>query len=577
MTNEAPPPPVGLGREAHQGWGEGAPREPAGGGGPLPPSPSRKGRGSHRLHPGVCPRPPILTRVLTRLGARRGLRADLSALGLGALAALALPPLYLLPVLLVSFPALLTLIDAAPGPAVAARRGWWFGFGLNLIGLYWITEAILIEAARFWWFVPIAVPALSATLALFIAAAAWAARFARAGWPRACALAGAWVLADLARQFVGTGFPWNLLGSVWEFPGRLGDVFIQPAAWVSIHGLTLVTVLLALTPALGRRWIIAGIILVAAWAGAGAIRLDQPMPQAPGLNVVLVQGNVAEGQKFDFNLRVAIFQRYLSLTREGMARAAHAPAAVVRSETAVPPPAVVVWPETAFPGLLDRDERARQIIMQATGGAPALIGTVRFDRNDRPRNSLLALTDSGTVVGHYDKWHLVPFGEYQPDWFPVGIQVVPGGGFARGPGPRTLHVPGLPPVGLLICYEAIFPGQVVDRNDRPAWLVNVTNDAWFGDSSGPRQHLQAARMRAVEEGLPLLRAANTGITAAFNARGHELAQIPRAIADTLVVPLPPALPATLFARIGLVVPFLFSAIILAVGLLAPRRRAQGTQ
>ena len=551
MTDETPPPVVGG------GWGEGAPREIAGGAGPLPPSSSHNGRGGFLRPPVRGPRPPILT----RLAALRGLRADFSALGLGALAALALPPLYVLPALLVSFPALLTLIDASPRPAVALRRGWWFGFGLNLVGLYWITEAILIEAARFWWFVPIAVPALSATLALFIGAAAWVARFARPGWPRACALAGAWVLGDLAREFVATGFPWNLLGSVWELPGRIGDVFIQPGAWVSIHGLTLVTVLLALTPALGRRWMIAGAVTLAVWAGAGIVRLDQPMPAAPGLKVVLVQGNVAEGQKFDFRLAVAIFERYLALTRRGMAQAGSGRA-------------VVVWPETAFPGLLARDERARQLIMQATGGAPALIGTVRYDRHDRPRNSMLALTGSGTVSAVYDKWHLVPFGEYQPDWFPLGIQVVPGGGFARGPGPRTLHVPGVPPVGPLICYEAIFPGEVVDRTDRPAWLVNISNDAWFGDSSGPRQALQAARMRAVEEGLPLLRATNTGITAAFDARGHELAQIPRAIPDFLVVPLPSALPPTLFARFGLAIPVLLSGGVLAVGLLPSWRRAR---
>ena len=126
--------------------------------------------------------------------------------------------------------------------------------------------------------------------------------------------------------------------------------------------------------------------------------------------------------------------------------------------------------------------------------------------------------------GVYDKWHLVPFGEYIPDWLPLPIMVMPGNGFAAGPGPRTLHVPGLPPFGALICYEAIFPGEIVDRDDRPAWLVNVTNDAWFGNSTGPRQHLAAARMRAVEEGLPLLRAANTGISAAFDAHGHELGQ-----------------------------------------------------
>ncbi|HVC59572.1 MAG TPA: apolipoprotein N-acyltransferase [Acetobacteraceae bacterium] len=490
----------------------------------------------------------------------RGLRADLAALGLGAFTALALPPVFALPVLLVSFPALLAQIDAAPGPAVAARRGWWFGFGMNLVGLYWITEAILIEAARFWWLVPFAVPAVSAILAVFVAVAASAARLARAGWPRAMGLAGAWVLADLARQFVATGFPWNLLGSVWEFPGRLGDVFIQPAAWISIHGLTLLTVLLALTPALRWRWRGAGAAVLAAWAAFGLVRLHQPLPPAPGLNVVLVQGNVAEGQKWDRALLNAIFDRYLRLTRQGMARSGDGPA-------------VVVWPETAFPGLLQQDAPARQAIMQATRGNPALIGSVRYDRDDRPRNSLFALTDSGTIAAIYDKWHLVPFGEYQPAWFPAGIQIVPGGGFTSGPGPRTLHVPGLPPVGPLICYEAIFPGRAVDPNDRPAWMVNVTNDAWFGNSSGPRQHLAAARMRAVEEGLPLLRAANTGITAAFDARGHEVARLGRATAGTLVVPLPSALPATPFARFGLAIPILFATGVLALGLLAGRIRS----
>jgi apolipoprotein N-acyltransferase len=489
----------------------------------------------------------------------RGLRADLAALGLGAFAALALPPVYALPVLLVSFPGLLAQIDAAPGPLVAARRGWWFGFGLYLVGLYWITEAILIEAARFWWFVPIAVPALSATLAAFIAAAAYVARFARAGWPRVLALAGAWVLADMARQFIGTGFPWNLLGSVWEFPGRLGDVFIQPAALFSEHGLTLLTVVLALTPMLNWRWRGAGVVLVGAWAAFGIARLHQPSLPVPPLSVVLVQGNVAEGQKWDRTLVDSIFERYLRLTVEGMARTGGGPA-------------VVVWPETASPFLLQRDTVARQYISQAANGAPALVGALRYDAAGRLRNSLFALTDPGTVADTYDKWHLVPFGEYQPAWFPAGIQIVPGGGLAPGSGPKTLHVPGLPPVGPFICYEAIFPGQVVDRADRPAWMVNITNDAWFGDSSGPRQHLAAARMRAVEEGLPLLRAANTGITAAFDAHGRELARLERATAGTLVVPLPPALPAPPFARFGLVIPGLFAAGVLALGLLVGRRK-----
>ncbi len=183
-----------------------------------------------------------------------------------------------------------------------------------------------------------------------------------------------------------------------------------------------------------------------------------------------------------------------------------------------------------------------------------LAGAVRFDDAGRPRNSLFALGTGGLIEGIYDKWHLVPFGEYQPDWLPTSLQLVPGGGFARGPGPRTLHIPGLPAVGVLICYEAIFPSQVVDPNDRPDWMVNITNDAWFGNSAGPRQHLAAARFRAVEEGLPLLRAANTGISAAFDAKGHELGRLDPQTTGILPVRLPAAISSPLYARIGLLLP-----------------------
>jgi apolipoprotein N-acyltransferase len=499
----------------------------------------------------------MISRLLLRLTGLRGFRADLAALGLGALSAAALPPVHAIPVLLVAVPGLLALIDGARGPAVAARRGWWFGFGHHVFGLYWITEAILFEADRFWWLVPLAVPATAAGLAIFIAVAVAIARLAPAGWPRVLALAGAWVLTDLARQFVLTGFPWNPWGSVWEMPGILGDIFIQPAAWIGVHGLTLATLLLAAMPALGGRWRIGGAVVLVAWAALGLLRLDQPLPPPTPLKVMLVQGNVAQGQKWNQDLAVRIFRHYLELTEQGRTQA---------GDGAV----VAVWPETAFPGLLQIDENARRAIEQANQGAPALIGSVRFDDANRPRNSLFALLDGGTLGGIYDKWHLVPFGEYIPDWLPLPLMVMPGGGFASGPGPRTLHVPGLPPVGALICYEAIFSGQIVDRSDRPAWLVNITNDAWFGNSSGPRQHLAAARMRAVEEGLPLLRAANTGISAGFDAHGHELGRLDMQQTGTLVVALPAALPATPFARFGLWLPAIMSTVALGVGLMARR-------
>jgi apolipoprotein N-acyltransferase len=499
--------------------------------------------------------------LLDRLRQLRGWRADLSAALAGAVSSAALPPVYAVPVLLVCIPVLLTLITAAPRPLVAVRRGFFFGVGLHLVGLYWITEAILYEAARFWWMVPLAVPALAAVLAVFIAIPAGIARLFRPGASTALALAGAWGLSDLARQFVATGFPWNPLGSVWEFPGYPGDVMIQAASLVGVHGLTVATLLLAATPLLGWRWRAAGMALLLAWCGFGVWRLDQPVPPGPDLKVLLIQGNVAQGQKWDRGLMVSIFRHYLALTREAV-------------QSVNGHPAVVVWPETASPALLQTDVEARRLIADAADGNQALIGSVRFDTEDRPRNSLFALGAGGTIEGIYDKWHLVPFGEYQPNWLPIGIQVVPGGGFAAGSGPATLHLPGLPPVGALICYEAIFPARVIDSADRPAWMVNITNDAWFGNSTGPRQHLAAARLRAVEEGLPLLRAANTGISAAFDAHGHEIARLGMQKTGFLPVNLPGPLEPTLFSRFGLLLPALFCAVVMFGGLLCVRLKKE---
>ncbi len=491
--------------------------------------------------------------------ALRGWRADLAAVLAGAVSALALPPLFGLPALLIAIPVLLCLIEGARVPAVAARRGWSFGFGLSVVGLYWITEAILVEAARFWWLVPFAVPGLAAVMAVFVAIPAAVAWRAPLGWRRALTLAGAWVLADLARQFVATGFPWNPLGSVWEFPGRAGDIMIQPAALVGVHGLTFATILLASTPVLGWAWRAGGMAVLALWCGFGIIRLDQPMPPAPDLTVLLIQGNIAQGQKWDRALMVSIFRHYRALTRQAVAEAdGH--------------PAVVVWPETASPALLQTDAPARQLIAEAAGDATGLIGSVRFDRAGRPRNSLFALGANGVVEAIYDKWHLRPFGESQPDGLPVGIQVVPGGGFAHGPGPRTLHIPGLPPVGALICYEAIFSHQVIDESDRPDWMVNITNDAWFGNSAGPRQHLAAARLRAVEEGIPLMRAANTGISVGFDARGHELGRLAMQTAGVLPLHLPARLALPLYARVGLLLPGSVALLAMVTGLIGIRTK-----
>jgi apolipoprotein N-acyltransferase len=256
---------------------------------------------------------------------------------------------------------------------------------------------------------------------------------------------------------------------------------------------------------------------------------------------------------------VSIFRHYLDLTRQAVEQAGGGPA-------------VVIWPETASPAQLQTDITARELIAEAAAGAQALVGSVRFDEANRPRNSLFAIGDGGMIEAIYDKWHLVPFGEYQPDWLPIGVQVVSGGGFASGPGPRTLRMPGLPPASILICYESIFSTQVTDSADRPDWIVNVTNDAWFGNSAGPRQHLAAARLRAVEEGLPLVRAANTGISAAFDPRGHELARLGLQQTGVLPVRLPAALPQPFYAKAGLWLPGGAAILVLIVGFAARKTR-----
>ncbi len=504
----------------------------------------------------------MLTRSYARLTALHGWRANAAAAFFGLLSALALPPLHGLPLLLLAIPGLLALLDGTPAWRAALWRGFWFGFAHHVIGLYWITDAILVEAARFWWLVPLATPALAVVLALFIAAACGVARLARPGWRRALALAGAWVLADLLRQFIATGFPWNPFGADWAIPGSIGDTMIQPAAVVGVHGLTLATLLLAATPALGRRALLAGGAGLALWAGFGLWRLSAPAPEPPGVTVVLAQGNIAQGQKWSRALATGIFEKYLNLTRTGLtgARSANPGGKLA-----------VVWPESASPFLLDSDANARAAIAQAAGGTTVLAGSVRFDAQDRPRNSLMAIGPDGVAGDLYDKWHLVPFGEYSPGWVPVAVQLVRGGGFAAGLGPQTLHLAGLPPVGALICYEAIFPAQIVDAADRPDWLVNVTNDAWFGNSTGPRQHLAAVRLRAVEEGLPLLRAANTGISAGFDGYGRELGRIGLEQAGTLALALPGKLPPPLFARLGLVIPAAL-AIAVLLGAFAWRQK-----
>jgi len=491
-------------------------------------------------------------------------RALATAFALGAVAALALPPVHALPALLLAVPALFIMASEAPTARRAALIGLAWGWGFHIAGLHWLTNAILTEVERYWWLVPIAVPALALPLGAFTILPALAARLGAPGWPRLLIFAAAWVVAEMLRGVMFTGFPWNLLGTVWAF----GSFPLQGAAVIGVHGLSLATVLLALAPLLGARGWAAMAGGIGVFALVGLVRLWPAEPEPHPVVMVLVQGNVAQEVKWREDTRMPIFQRYIELSRGGVRLAEQeAPGSRI----------VVVWPETASPFLLASD---RDAALLATAplppGALLLAGTVRaeFDaagRAARLWNSLVALDAQGALLDSYDKAHLVPFGEYMPFRGLLPVRLVQSAfDFTAGPGRQAIILPGLPSFSPLICYEVIFPAAVAPQT-RPGFLLNVTNDAWFGVSAGPHQHLATARLRAVEEGLPLVRAAQTGISVVFDSRGREVARMGLAETGVLLAPLPRAAPPTIFARLGFIAPGLLIIMVVCLAGIGNRR------
>jgi apolipoprotein N-acyltransferase len=473
----------------------------------------------------------------------------------GVLSAAALPPWHLLPVLLFSVPGFLREIEAAPNWRICAFRAWVFGFGLGLLGLYWITEPMFTEIADFWWLVPFADPLLSAAVAFYTIIPALAAYFVRPGAGRVLVFAGAWILANLLQQFAVSGFPWNFWGTDWTLPGALGTVFIQPASLAGVYGLTFATVLLASLPLFGRRGFLVLVAALAAWGGFGLARLQTAVAPT-GVKLALVQPNFPVPGLYDRASLLARWTTLLNMSRAGL----HAGASAV------------VWPEGASPWQLASDAGARAALADVTGTAPVLAGGYRIVGPD-VYNSLTVTAGPTPPLATYDKWKLVPFGEYMPAWIPVKITPdVLGAGFTAGPGPRTISAGGLPPFGPLICYEAIFTGEIVDETHRPAWLLNITDDSWFGTSAGPQQAFAAARLRAVEEGLPLARDANSGISAMIDAFGRVIVAVPQNRQVVLLAALPGALPPTIYARFGLWLVFWLGFFSILSGIALSRRR-----
>lgn len=494
---------------------------------------------------------PLLRRLAARTTALRGWRRYGLALGLGLASALAFQPLGLVPALLPAFAGLVWLIDGSRTWRAAFAAGWWFGVGQFAAGLYWVSISFLVEPEKYAWMIPFVVFGMAAGLALFPAAATLAVALSRArGAGRVLALAVAWTAAEWLRGYVFTGFPWNLVGNIWT----VSDATLQLAALTGVYGLSLLTVVIAALPAtLGdapaagrgrpmRRWrptAVAASLVIALWAG-GEIRLAAAgAPDRSGVRLRVVQANIAQKLKWRRDRRAANFAEYIKLTRGAGFEAVD----------------IVIWPETATPFFLEQNvARRRQAAAAAPAGGVLITGGLRAARDPvRFWNSILAILPTGEVAATYDKHHLVPFGEYMPLKGLIGLEKLTQGrtDFTAGPGPRTLTVAGLPSFSPLICYEIIFPGRVLDPDQRPRWLLNTTNDAWFGTSAGPYQHFASARMRAVEEGLPVVRAANTGISGVIDPFGRVTGRIGLNRKGILDARLPgPISPVTLYGRFG---------------------------
>ncbi|WP_127114854.1 apolipoprotein N-acyltransferase [Shimia sediminis] len=470
----------------------------------------------------------------------------------GAVAALGQAPFSLVIPSFLGFVAVFAMYPALSSSRQAFGAGFVFGTGYFAASLHWIVEPFLVDLARHGWMAPFALVFLSCGLALLWATAfALSRRISVQRWALVPMLAG----AELVRAYLFTGFPWAMPSYA-----LVNGIAGQGASWIGPHGMNLV--LLATACALAdwrvRKPIaLIGVVLVvlSAWP------LSQPHPSdGQGRIVRLVQPNAPQHQKWDPDYMRIFFDRALRSTRSGLAL-----------------PDLIVWPETSVPTSLDRSTNTRAAIAEAARGVPVVIGINRYD-GLRAYNSAVVLDGEGAIGDVYDKHHLVPFGEYVPfgnllSRFGIhGLAAREGGGYSAGPGPRLIDVGVLGHVLPLICYEAVFPQDMRVDGARPDVLMQITNDAWFGRFSGPYQHLVQARMRAIEQGLPMVRAANTGVSAVIDPRGRVVASLDLNTEGFLDAALPEPMAITVYGQTG---DWPIIAIVLAtLGLLFRVRRSE---
>ena len=466
------------------------------------------------------------------IGGLRGWRQ----LGLAFVAGLALAlinaPWSFAPAIFLGIPVLALLHAGAHSKRRAAWLGWLGGLGYFGLTFFWIVEPFLIEVERHGWFAPFALILMGGGFAGF-----WSIAFGTAKRGSPWALAIFWGLAELVRSYIFTGFPWALIGYGW-----LETPIVQTAAIIGPHGLTFLTLLavILMTQFLRRNFRQAGIgaAILIVMIGVGTVRLIRDIPDRPTPTIVrLIQPNAAQGLKWLPEFAQVFYDRQIELT----------------ATPADPAPNVIIWPETATPFVASERLDLLEQMSKAANGATLVFGTRLRDDVGNWYNGMYVLDQLGYLVDQYAKHHLVPFGEYVPmPWLLklIGLEAMTGTGWTPGTGEKIIEASGIPSFLPMICYETIFPQHAMIFGKRPEWLVQITNDAWYGKFSGPYQHLDIARARAIEQGLPLARAANTGVSAMINAKGQVVASLPLNEAGYLDTPLPGSLPPTLYSRTG---------------------------
>ncbi len=444
----------------------------------------------------------------------------------------------------------------------AGQRGLSIGFGFGALTFIWIVEPFMVDAASDAWMAPFALFFMALGNGLFWALAFWVARKLADTRSTALILAlpVAWTAVEVLRSYAFTGFPWGLTSYIW-----IDTPVYQLAAFTGPHGLTLLTLLLTaalvLFLAQGKTTaVMASItVAVAGWFG-GTFLLNQPLVtgSSPRPLIRLIQPNAIQEQKWDPEFMPVFYNRQLTLTAKPPER----------------PLDLIIWPEVAVPFLLNDEFAPFWEISGAADDVPVILGAQRLE-GPRAYNSLAVLGPGGKIEQQYDKHHLVPFGEYLPGGAlleRIGLKALAaqyGNGYSPGPGPRLLDMGKLGKVIPLICYEAIFPHEIRRVSERPDWMLMITNDAWFGKSAGPLQHLAQARARSVEMALPMVRVANTGVSAVIDARGRIVKSMPLGVSGSLDVDLPTPLPASLYWKFG-DLPTLIALSVL--GLLSFRRK-----